>query len=169
MNHFSKYVNLIRKIANKVASKYHIDYEDVEAEGFLIYVECLEKHDITKSTFSTFLTIELTGRLERYAYSVFKHDLHAEGSMDDEESNLQLESNYNGVSLQKVLDYAVDSLSEPAYNVFQWILERSWEHEGKRKPALADVITTFGYSKSQSKKIWEEIGTFYRNDLCFSF
>ncbi len=169
MNHFDKYVNLIRKVANKTAAKYRIDYEDVEAEGYLIYVECLGRHDPTKSSFSTYLTIELTGRLERYAYSVFKHNLHAEASVDDEESNVQLESSYSTASMQRVLDYAVDSLSSPAYRVFEWILGRTWEREGKRKPSLTDALNAFGFTKNEGRRIWDEIGAFYRKDLSSSF
>ena len=56
---FENYVNLIRKSAHFYANKHNIDYEEVEAQGFLIYCQCIKDYDISKSTFSTHLSWEL--------------------------------------------------------------------------------------------------------------
>ena len=56
---FEKYVDLIRNRAWEYHKKTGVDYEELESQGFLIYCECLEKYDISKSGFSTYLYIQL--------------------------------------------------------------------------------------------------------------
>ena len=55
---FEKYVDLIRNRAWEYHEKTGVDYEELESQGFLIYCECLERYDISKSGFSTYLYIQ---------------------------------------------------------------------------------------------------------------
>lgn len=56
---FNKYQNLIRKQAHKISQKWGMEYEEVEAQGFLIFVEVVKEYDSTKAAFSTFLFHQL--------------------------------------------------------------------------------------------------------------
>ena len=71
---FEAYVMMIRKMAHKFARKLNVPYEEMEAQGYLIYSECLKSFDISKgTTFSTHLFTNLKrlndsteSKLERY-------------------------------------------------------------------------------------------------------
>jgi hypothetical protein len=61
------------------------------------------------------------------------------------------------------LEASEDKLSSSAFDVLNWILNRTWEKKGTLKPSVALTAKKFGYSYSQSKKIWEEL-KMYWND-----
>jgi len=52
---FKKYQAWIKKQAWKISKKYSLDYQDVESQGYLIYVETIKKHIPEKGSFFTFL------------------------------------------------------------------------------------------------------------------
>lgn len=168
MSHFDKYVNMIRKRSHEYAYKYNMDYEDVEAQGFLIYCECLDTFDVTKSSFQTHLYTEL-GRLDHYCYSVSKHREHRVWKYDEEGENVSLDdvSDNNLPSLGDILETAIYSLSDLSYKVLEWMLKRTWEHEGRNKPTIKDACSFFKVSYSKMKNVWDEIGNFYRNELIY--
>lgn len=164
-NHFEKYVNLIRKSAHYYSNMFNIEYEEVEAQGFLIYCQCVDNYDITKSTFSNHLTIELK-RLKDYCESLCKHEWHSAYSMNDDECKSDFE--YNELpSMDKILEVASYSLSNMAYKVLEWILNRSWEKKGRAKPTITNACDEFQVSNIIMKNIWEEIGNFYKTALVF--
>lgn len=168
MNHFEKYVDIIRKRAHEYAHRYNIDYEDVEAQGFLIYCECIDTFDITKSSFSTHLYVEL-GRLDHYCYSVSKHNNHRVWKYDDcgEDVSLDSASDNKLPSLGEILEMAVNSLTTFSYKVFEWMLKRTWEREGHNKPTIKDACEVFKVSYPTMKKCWDEIGNFYKSELIY--
>lgn len=165
MNHFEKYINLIRKSAHHYSSIFNIEYEELEAQGFLIYCECLNSYDITKASFSTHLMSELR-RLKDYCEALGKHDWHKGYSIDDETKNPDLPFN-ELPSLENLLESASGCLSEFAYKVFAWILGRDWEKKGRAKPTMANACEHFNVSVNAMKKVWNEIGVFYRTELVF--
>ena len=162
--HFDKYINLIRKSAHHYSNIFNnIEYEEIEAQGFLIYCECVDKYDITKASFSTYLVSELR-RLGDYCESVYKHDRYGAYSIDNEE--ITTDFAYSELpTLQNLLEDARNSLSEMGYRVFEWILKRSWEKKGRAKPTIKNVCDAFSISVSVATKVWYEIGDFYRKGL----
>ena len=168
MTHFEKYVNIIRKRSHEYAHIYNMDYEDVEAQGFLIYCECVDTYDITKGSFATHLYTEL-GRLDHYCYSVSKHNGHRTWVYDDEGNDVSLDSVSDNClpSLDNLLELGVSYLSDLAYKVFEWMLKRSWEKEGRNKPTIKDACEVFKVSYPKMKNVWNEIETFYRSELIY--
>lgn len=167
MTHFEKYVNCIRKYANYYSSHYNIEYDEVEAQGYLIYCECLESYDVTKGAkFITHLTIELK-RLKDYCESLNKHGKYSSMSIDDEDS-------YDGFvsrefyTMYDILEASDGVISSVAQDVLKWILERSWEKKGRAKPTISNACEIFHMSPSKMKRIWNEIGNFYRIDPIFA-
>lgn len=168
MTHFEKYVNIIRKRSHEYAHIYNMDYEDVEAQGFLIYCECLDSYDVSKGSFATHLYTEL-GRLDHYCNSVSKHDEHRSWIYDDEGNDVSLETieDINPPSLDNLLGMAISSLSDFSYKVFEWMLKRSWEKGVRSKPSIKDACDFFKVSYPKMKKTWNEIGNFYRSELIY--
>lgn len=166
MTHFDKYVNAIRKQANYYSRHYNVEYEEVEAQGYLIYCECLETYDVTKGTkFITQLYSELR-RLKDYCESLKKHEKYSCLNLDDEES-------YDGISsrettsMKEILEASEDVMSDVARDVLKWMLERSWEKKGRAKPTISNACEVFNISNNKMKEIWKEIGNFYYSDPIF--
>jgi hypothetical protein len=63
---FDDYVNMVRSRAHYYARCFKMDYDDVEAQGFLIYCISLKDFDKKRASFSTFLYRNLSGRLRDY-------------------------------------------------------------------------------------------------------
>lgn len=169
---FEQYVNLIRKSAHFYANKYNIEYEELEAQGFLIYCQCLENYDVSQSKFSTHLSWELK-RLNDFC----KTYLRQQGMlMEDEfksycadESEFVYEkipAKYEHISLAEILEIGFNQLSKDAYSILEWILGRSWETKGKLKPSITLAMNTFHLSREQAISLWNEIGNFYHFNLC---
>ena len=171
MSHFEKYVNAIRKEAWYYSKKWNVEYDDVFAEGCLIYCECLDKHDITKSNFITHLTSELR-RLDYYCLRESRYgamtQVDATGARNEEDEAIQIESPSQPTA-QDILEYSKDELTEDAFNVLSWILGRTWEKPGRRKPTLLNVCRHFEINEKRGKEILSEISSFYKKSLAFAF
>ena len=170
---FEQYVNLIRKSAHFYASKWNIDYEEIESQGFLIYCQCIKDYDITQSKFSTHLSWELK-RLNDYCKTYLRQQgkfIEDYFKTDDPElSPIDIIPAKNeNVSLPEILEYAVKYLSSEAYKLLDWILGRTWEQKGRLKPSIALAMNTFNYSREQATSLWNEVGDFYHNNLHFNF
>ena len=170
---FDKYVNLIRSKAWYYAKKYHIDYEEVVAQGYLIYCQCLQDFDVSKSGFSTHLYIELN-RLKDFCYTYNRQ----KGILLDDETDEQnnsisektMTSNYETVSQESILEFAKNNLSLDAYSLFSWIISRAWENFHKTKPAFTDMKKHFNdWKNSRLKNAYEEIKYFWDSELKFAF
>ena len=165
MKHFETYVNAIRKSAHHYSSIYNVEYEELEAQGYLIYCECLRTYDASKSTFITHLTSELR-RLGDYAYSIGKHGKYANFSIDDDDNIVEFESN-DLPSLDDIVSIGRDCLSTVACNVLEYILKRSWEKVGRAKPTITNVCDDLNITRDVAKKVWNEIGDFYKKEHVF--
>ena len=64
---FERFTKMIDKKAWEVSKKTGVDFEELQAQGALIYCKTLENYDIGKSSFSTILYISLN-QLYEYAY-----------------------------------------------------------------------------------------------------
>lgn len=166
---FEQYVNLIRKSAHFYANKWNIDYEEVEAQGFLIYCQCLENYDVEQSKFSTHLSWELK-RLNDFC----KTYLRQQGNLIEDYFKVDepdvspidiIPARNEYATLSELLKIGFKYLSSEAYKMFEWILCRTWEQKGRLKPSITLAMNTFHYSREQATSLWNEIGNFYCNNL----
>lgn len=170
-NQFERYVNLIRKQAHFYAKRYGIEYEEVEAQGFLIYCQCLENYDVSRSEFSTHLSWELK-RLNDFCKTYLRQrgnlieDYFAQ-SADPDLSVIDIIPSYgDNPTLSDLLAEGFKNLSSKAYRIFEWILSRDWERKGRRRPSVTTVADVFHCTRKEAVKFWNEIGDFYRSNLC---
>lgn len=168
---FDKFVDLIRKRAWEYSKKYNIEYSEMESQGYLIYCECLEKFDNTKSSFSTYLFIQLN-RLGDFAktYARQKGELIEDYfSVEDEEINIEdsIESRESSLNLSELIIEASKNLSSDCIEILKWIVERSWERKNKRTPTISMAVSYFNKSRDYIEKCWNEISLFW-NEKGFS-
>ena len=172
MTKFEKYVNIVRKSAHFYSKKWGIEYDEMEAQGFLIYCECIDSFDFSKGNFSTYLTWQLM-RLNDYCRSYMRQKgilIEDEFKSDDEDFACERIPSYtDNISLSEILSEGFAHLSKEAYEILEWILTRKWEKNGEQKgrlkPSINLVCKNFHYSRSQAERIWDEVGGFYRNVL----
>ena len=170
---FEKYVNLIRNISWKIAKKYNLEYSDVEAQGFLIYCMLLENYDVSKAKFSTYLYIQLWGRLDDYACKLLDIKKNESGNvfeLEDDEMKLDqflLSCESVDYELDKaileLLTKAKKSLDEFSYNVFQYIISFEWLKENRRKPTVSDVMRKFNIKRDYANIVWNNCKNFWLN------
>jgi len=168
---FEKYADLIRKRAHEYSEKTGVDYKELESQGFLIYCECLQKFDISKSSFCTYLYIQLN-RLGDYAKTYIRQqgvliqDYYCNSNLD---YSINKKNNYEQMIVARqisptvfnLLNEAKQILSDNAYNLMEWIVSRVWERKNKRKPTIQMAMRYFNLSKQAVEKMWEECGNFW--------
>lgn len=159
---FEKYVNCVRKSAHHYADKYRMDYEDLEAEGFKIYLEALESYQPEKSSFITHLTWELK-RLNYYCIKEKSYSQPLQSIEDCKQVERISDSRMDNPTLEDILDFARKSLSRTAYRILDWILSRSWERKNVLKPTINLAVQNFGMKREQVIPYWNEIKSFYQN------
>lgn len=159
---FEKYVNCIRKSAHYYADKYRMDYEDLEAEGFKIYLEALESYQLEKSSFITHLTWELK-RLNYYCVKEKSYSQPLQSIEDCKQAERIPDLRTDNPTLEDILDSARKSLSITAYRILDWILGRSWERKNVLKPTINLAVQNFGMKREQVIPYWNEIKSFYKN------
>lgn len=159
---FEKYVNCIRKSAHYYADKYKLDYDDLEAEGFKIYLEALESYQPEKSSFITFLTWELK-RLNYYCIKERTYLQPLQSMEDCKESERVPDSRTENPTLDDILESAKKSLSTTAYGILDWILGRTWKRKNVLKPTINLAVQNFGMKREQVIPYWNEIKSFYQN------
>lgn len=168
---FEKHLNLIRKSAHFYATKWNIDYDEVEAQGFLIYCESIDTFDLSKGRFSTHLTWQLK-RLNDFCrtYKRQKGELIEDYFRNNDNSEMDsicdsIPANSENITMMEILEIAIDYLSKEAYSMLKWILGRNWEMKGRLKPSIPLAMSKFNYTRKQAEKIWNEIGVFYNTTL----
>ena len=127
---FNDYVNMIRKWAHYYSRRYLMDYQDLESQGFEIYCQAIKNYH-KKASFSTFLYINLKGRLKDYCNSKVK--------LEEREFECSLEDEFNKELVEKLgfdilsarekepnaeqfLEFAKCYLSNGAYKIIKWLL-----------------------------------------------
>lgn len=177
---FEDYVMMIRKMAHKFARKLNVPYEEMEAQGYLIYSECLKSFDISKgTTFSTHLFTNLK-RLNDFGHTYNRQKgvlLEDITNSDYKKSSLikmkskevtkkptyDIQLNYDDVKLVDLLEYAQDYLSNEAYKLFKWILERSWDDFVHTKPSIKMAMEKFNMTRTKMNVLWNECFNFWNN------
>lgn len=164
MDMFDKYVRLIRKTAGNYARFYKLPYEDVEAQGFLIYCETLEKYDISSGVqFITFLYVRLKSLGDYCKAEIKRKGFEIYGAEYDLEPDEKTES----LKVKDFLAVAKDMLTIEAYDVLNWLVSFEWNDDNKVyscKPTIARVMKKFHYSRQKSIRLWNEIKTFWNSD-----
>lgn len=161
---FDKYVNMIKKRAHDYSSKYSIDYSEMESQGFLIYCECLNNFDASKSSFSTYLYTQLS-RLNDFALTYRRQKgVLIQDYFEENENFEQIIEARESINFDDFLDDAKKELSENAYNLLLWILNREWEKKYKTKPSILQAMQFFKMTRRKIEKIWEECRMFWINE-----
>ena len=168
MAQFDKYVNLIRKRAHEYSKKYNIDYDEMESQGFLIYCECLEKYDVSKSNFTTYLYIQLN-RLGDFAKTYNRQQgclIQDQFSNEENEDIENIEDtikskDYYLPTLNDLLQEAKFELSDQAFDLLKWIVEKQWEKKNKKTPTISMASKYFNVNKTTIEKLWIECKDFW--------
>ena len=168
---FDDYINMVRKWAHLYAKSYHMEYHDLEGQGFLIYNAALETYDITKSKFSTYLYTRLKGRLKDYCEQQKKIENQYD-SLDVNVSDESIETFVNMLtardvfySLDDLLYFAEDHLTKDAFKILTWVLNRQWEdfYTNTIHTALQNYFNGVkNWKLTRIYKAWDEIGCFWR-------
>ena len=164
---FEKYANLIRKRAHEYSEKLNIDYEEMEAQGFLIYCRCLEEYDASRAGFCTYLYTQLN-RLGDFARTYIRQkgvliqDYYSEGNPDDKKDYEQnLVARELSPEVEDFLVEAKSELSDEAYQLLVWIIKREWEHKNKRTPTISMAVKHFNHTRQVIEGAWEECKNFW--------
>ena len=165
---FEKYRKMIQKRAWDYAKRYGLLYEDIEAQGYLVYCKAVEKYDFTNSTFSTYLYIELN-RLKDYCKTLKRqysagliNDVYNKGGSKWVDYEECLPSTYTIKDSKALLmEEARSFLSGEAYKVMEWIISYEWDKRYSHKPSKNKVMSKFGFTENKTNKIWEELRVFW--------
>lgn len=165
---FEKYVNLIRNISWKVAKKYGVEYEEVEAQGFLIYCEILNSYDISKAGFSTYLYIQLNGNLEYFAKKQKKVCCFENGTVLNENYEvdnflISCESREYDLNNNDLVVKACETLDADSFKVFEFLISFKWLAFNRCKPTVSDVMREFKLSRESAKVLWNNCRDFWLN------
>jgi hypothetical protein len=177
---FNQFRSMVEKAVWKYSRKYHLDYSEVQGQGYLIFCEALEKLNPDKASFSTYLFNELN-RLDNYCKCEYrknkksvqriKHN-HIRGYGHNIFINrLYVEETikYDYKVFEKVLnkiDYEI-SLSDDAKDILQYILLREWEDVDinwiPRFSHIKKVYADKGWAGNRIKNTWTEIQNWWQN------
>lgn len=166
---FEKYVNLIRNVSWNISKKYSVEYEEVEAQGFLIYCMILDSYDVSKAGFSTYLYIQLCGRLKDFACGVKDVEVKENGKLFALEENeqdpflLTYESRNYDLNNDEIIERAKKNLDADSFNVFSYIISFEWLKENRRKPTVSDIMRKFNIKRDCAVILWNNCKNFWLN------
>ena len=182
---FEQYVNMCRNAAHTYSKKYGVEYDELEGQAFLIYVEALSKWEPHKATFSTFLTWRLKTlgdycKTEKRA-SVGKKPKQDEVARAKKEgrkppqtmARADWDNKMMGTipgreehpGLAKLLQKAACAVSADAYEVLKWVLHRRWDGRKQGNPSVITARRVFGYEwewpRDRVDVAWAELSKLY--------
>lgn len=173
---FESCKNMIYKLALSTWKKNRyqrpdVQFDDVYAEGQLIYVQCLQSYIGSKGTkFTTYLFQNLLGRLDDYYVCTMKPILHYEdfsinskhdGNEDNSFESIIESCNYE-LDNNELLEVAKEELSYEGFQVFKFILSLEWVNaHAKVKPNTVSICRKFGYTPEIVDSIMGEIKQFW--------
>lgn len=161
MTDFEKYANMCRKLAWEYSSADKMDYDDMEQEAFLIYCECVKRYDVSKSSFSTYLFINLKGRLKLYKNKNKRELEYLQNDEDKTFSKLEYFNPELEPSISELLNDARKILSDVAYSLVEYIFSRNWEG-GWYKNFNKKVAKKFlNLSEEGLKPVWNECSNWW--------
>jgi len=187
---FEQYVNMCRNAAHVYSKKYGIEYDELEGQAFLIYVEALPKWEPHKATFSTFLTWRLKTlgdycKTQRRAVAGKKpaqdeiEKAKKEGKKPsqtmvrvgwDNEMMGTIPGRDEQPGIAGLLQKAANAVSADAYEVLKWVLHRRWDFRQGGKPSVITARRVFGYEwewpRERVDVAWAELsGLYHSGDL----
>ena len=154
---FERFTKMIDKKAWEVSKKTGVDFEELKAQGALIYCKTLQDYDVGKSSFSTILYISLN---QLYEFAYYYRDRNRDDTLT-EKVEKAIESYDINPSLKDFLELAKTKLGEDAYKLIDWLVNRSWEFQGRIKPCLSMAMRNFGWNRDYCKAIWAECKSFW--------
>jgi DNA-directed RNA polymerase specialized sigma24 family protein len=172
------YVNMIRKFSWYYAKKFGMDYEDVEAQGFLIFCISAQMYKKKKAQFSTFLYRNLKGRLHDYCEQKMKKQC-KEYRLADMPLYFGAETNLcSGVdfdlsfdifpaqesapTIEQFLSYAKCYVSMDAYNILYQLLNGVLlAFRSKTNPSLTSMAKVMKMDIERVKSAWQELFDFW--------
>jgi hypothetical protein len=176
---FNQFRPMVERAVWKYSKKYHLEYEEISGQGYLIFCEALGKLNPDKASFSTYLYNELN-RLDNYCKCEYrknkksvqriKHN-HVRGYGHNIFINrLYVEETikYDYKVFEKVLnkiDYEI-SLSDDAKDILQYILSREWEDvETNWIPRFSHIKKVYankGWTGNRIVNCWNEIKNWWQ-------
>ncbi len=162
---FAKHRNQIRDRAWRYAQKWNADFEELEAQGYLIFVEALERYDPDQgAAFSTYLHHRLRGlndfcrREARLGYRVWPFEF-------NEESGDPGPHDPFFIRFCEILELreAQTQLSPDARVMLRWLLDGQWREYGvpKSRPFFSGVVRAFrrewGWTTTRVADGWAEL------------
>lgn len=179
---FDDYVDMVRSRAHYYSKCFHMDYEDVEAEGFYIYCISLGAYKKNKASFSTFLYRNLSGYLLAYCKEKTRKS-YLDCGLSDVVCGKKYESDLSGdfdfdiffarvcePTVEQLLAYAEYYLTPVSFKIFKWILNEQFpDFRQKSNPFAVDLrkLTIKSLSKVLSmncetvERAWQELFDFW--------
>lgn len=173
---FESCKNMIYKLAlstwkKKRFERPDVQFDDVYAEGQLIYAQCLQSYSGSKGTkFTTFLFQNLMGRLEDYYKCTMKEISHYEdfatnakhnGTEDNSYESTIESRNYN-IDDNELMVVAKEELSYEGYQVLKYIISQEWVNaHAKARPNTLSISRKFGYTPAIVDSVMGEIKSFW--------
>lgn len=141
---------------------YRLEKEDLEAQAYYIFCECINTYDKSKASFSTYLYKGLKDKLSNYCRLQAKR-FHK--FLEDD----FVEYSFNTfLKTMEVIDSKI-SLSEDAKVILDYIISRRWEVPGQKynkKPSYSSIYRWYHFMHSWDKvrleKAWNELTTWWR-------
>lgn len=147
-----------------------VEFDDVLAEAYMIYAWCLKNFQNDKGTkFSTYLYLQLRGRLADYYNVTYKvMDLY-ENIVENNEDNDNYEDNivskdYDlSEETDEIMESALNDLSYEAFVVLKYILGRTWESKVRHScPSIGQMTKHIGFSRETIDSAMSEIKSFWQ-------
>jgi hypothetical protein len=158
---FTDYVNMVRSRAHYYARCYRMDYEDIEAQGFLIYCMAIRDYNKKRASFSTFLYRNLSGRLRDYCKQ--KTEAESLDNFDEAfESFTDLFEARKDCPQEQFLQYAHDYLTPFAFKILKWLVQDQLSClRSKTKPSLISMAKILSVSLDTLNSAWQELSDFW--------
>ena len=172
---WEKSVEYVKFWAGFYAKCYDMEYEDVEAQAYLIYCMAVQNYRIGKASFLTYLYSNLHGRLRDYCRE-FKNKTWQDESIDDlikaDSTAINFDEffskNYTYPPLDVFLEFAKGYLSSNAYELLVWASQREYEDD-ERVTIHSDLQGYFCDIKRWKVRnvytAWVEVMDFWRSGV----
>lgn len=159
---------------NKMKNKRKdVEFDDLLSEGYMIYSWCLQSYEEKKgSKFTTYLCMNLKGRLRDYYNHTFKEiNLYEDSALknrnpqvDDYETTIKSIEYDLSEETKSIIEDGENELSYEANEVLKYILSREWETKMRRNmPSNAQISKKFGYPSEIVESVMFEIKQFWMN------
>lgn len=122
---FYDFLPLVNQLASGFSKKYHLEFDDIQAQGFLIFVECQKTYDENRSQFSTWLSCNLKQKLNDYC----KKEKLIENRTENISENISMQS-----TIEKKIEFwdSINELTDESKKIIQYILQPKKDYVSRR-------------------------------------